>query len=137
VFRWKKTVFSTFGDVQRCFGGKDRCSAHWGLSNGVSVEKNEVQHFWGCPTVFRWKRNEVQHFWGVEKTKKSMFSTFGRGKIDVQCVGDFQGVVTLSVAKAKKSIFPIRGGRFLRGGWVEGMPMTPAQKVGWVARMTV
>jgi len=29
-------------------------------------------------------------------------------------LGDFEGVVTLGVAKASKPIFPIRGGRFLR-----------------------
>ena len=84
-FDGKKTMFPTFGAVQRCFAEKKRCSAHLGLSNDVFcfwavqrcfAEKNGVQcknfdvhHIWGCPTKLR--------------SKKLMFNTFGRGKIDV------------------------------------------------------
>jgi hypothetical protein len=46
---------------------------------------------------------------------------FGRAvlrPLKSRTLGDFEGVLTLGVAKASKPIFPIRGGRFLRGvGW--------------------
>ena len=48
-------------------------------------------------------------------------------------MGDFEGVVTLGVAKASKPIFPIRGGEVFERGWVADMSMTPAQKVGLVS----
>ena len=32
-------------------------------------------------------------------------------------MGDFEGVVTLGVAKASKPIFPIRGGEVFESGW--------------------
>ena len=38
-----------------------------------------------------------------------------RWPLKSRTLGDFEGVVTLGVAKASKPIFPIRGGRFLRG----------------------
>jgi hypothetical protein len=39
-FALKKTMFSTFGAVQRCFAGKKRCSPHLGLGQiDVSPKK--------------------------------------------------------------------------------------------------
>jgi hypothetical protein len=61
---------------------------------------------------------------------------FGRAvlrPLKSRTLGDFEGVVTLGVAKASKPIFPIRGGRFLRvDGRSESRTVAPlaAQKVG-------
>jgi len=57
-------------------------SANLGLSNDVSMKKNDVHHIWvyptmfrsekpmistlgGCPTMFRWKKFNVQHIGGL------------------------------------------------------------------------